>query len=371
MGLGQLRDGLAPTPPMGWNSWNRFAATVDERLVRETAEALVATGMRDAGYRYVVIDDGWQAEDRDADGELMPHPTKFRGGMKALADAVHGLGLRFGIYTDVGTKTCAGLPGSLGHESRDAHRFAEWGVDYVKIDWCHTEGLDPREMYGKWADALRASGRPIVFSICEWGKARPWEWASTIGHLWRTCWDILDRWDSLIGILDRQVDLHPYAGPDHWNDPDMLEVGNGGMTLAEYRSHFSLWAILAAPLMAGNDLRDMRDDVRAILTAPEIIAVDQDGAGKQGRRIRRDGDVELWVKELADDSRAVVLFNRGDVSREARVEWREVGWSDAPRRASVRDLWKRIDLGTIERGHALELPPHEAAMFTVARAPAV
>src|SRR5207302_4478070 len=199
---------------------------------------------------------------------------------------VHALGLGFGIYTDAGTNTCMGLPASLGYEFRDARRFAEWGVDYLKVDWCHTSGMGPRTLYAKWAIAVHATRRPIVLSICEWGRARPWEWAGSIGHLWRTTWDIQPDWPSVMAILDRQADLHRFSGPDHWNDPDMLEVGNGELTIDESRAHFALWAILAAPLMAGNDLRDMPDEVRGAITAPEIIAIDQDPLGRQGAASR-------------------------------------------------------------------------------------
>ena len=204
---------------MGWNSWNRFGVKIDERLVLETAEAMVSSGMREAGYRYVVIDDGWMAPKRDRRGDFVADPEKFPSGIKDLADRIHALDLRFGIYTDAGTKTCQDLPASLGYEFRDARRFAEWGVDYVKVDWCHTEGMGPRALYAKWAMALHAARRPIVLSICEWGRARPWEWAGRIGHLWRTCWDIQPEWSSILTILDRQAELHPYAGPDHCGGP--------------------------------------------------------------------------------------------------------------------------------------------------------
>ena len=367
MGLGRARDGLAPTPPMGWNSWNHFGANIDERLITETAEAMVKSGMRDAGYRYVVVDDAWHAARRDEHGDLVPDPVRFPSGMKALADHVHGLGLRFGIYTDAGAKTCQGWPGSLGYEFRDARRFAEWGCDYVKIDWCHTDGLPARALYEKWCLAIQDAGRPMVYSICEWGRHRPWEWARGVGHLWRTCWDIQDRWSSVLDILDRQQDLHPYAGPDGWNDPDMLEVGNGGMSEAEYRSHFSLWAMLAAPLMAGNDLRDMSDETRAILTAPEVIAIDQDPRGKQGRRLGRDSDGEVWIRELEEpDARAVLLFARGDAPARLRIDWTDLGWP-ADATVAVRDLWLRRELGAFVGGFEATVEPHDVALLRVAR----
>ena len=366
MGIGRLSDGLAPKPPMGWNSWNRFGVKIDEDLVVETAEAMVTSGMRDAGYRYVVIDDGWMAPVRDRNGDFVADPEKFPGGMKALADRIHSLGLRFGIYTDAGTKTCQDLPASLGYEFRDARRFAEWGVDYVKVDWCHTDGMGPRALYAKWAMALRAAGRPIVLSICEWGRARPWEWAGELGHLWRTSWDIQPEWSSIVTILDRQAELHPFAGPDHWNDPDMLEVGNGELTGDQSRAHFAMWSMLAAPLMAGNDLRTMTDEVREILIAPEIVAIDQDSLGKQGRRIRRDGDTEIWIRELAAGHRVVAAFNRGLDHREVRISLEELGI--APRTdVRVRDLWQRTDVGVVRREIVTATRPVSATVLRVAQ----
>jgi alpha-galactosidase len=268
--------------------------------------------------------------------------------MRALSDRIHALELRFGIYTDAGTKTCQDLPASLGYEFRDARRFADWGVDYVKVDWCHTDGMGPRALYAKWAMALSAARRPIVLSICEWGRARPWEWAGEIGHLWRTTWDIQPGWSNIVTILDRQAELHPFAGPDHWNDPDMLEVGNGDLTADQSRAHFAMWSMLAAPLMAGNDLRTMTDEVREILTAPEIVGIDQDPLGRQGRRIRRDGDVDVWVRGLAKDRRAVALFNRGSGPREVRISLEDLGIE--PRtHVRVRDLWQRTDVGVMRR----------------------
>jgi alpha-galactosidase len=346
---------------MGWNSWNRFQTKVDERLVRETAEAMVDSGMRDAGYRYVVIDDGWEAMERGEDGELVEDRERFPSGIAALAEHVHSLGLRFGIYTDAGTKTCAGFPGSLGYEFRDAGRFASWGVDYVKVDWCNTSGLGTRAAYWKWSQAFRAAGRPMVLSICEWGRTNPWEWAAPVGHLWRTCWDIQDTWASLTAILDRQRGLHQYAGPDHWNDPDMLEVGNGGMTVEEYRSHFSLWCLLAAPLMAGNDIRTMPEEIREILTAPEVVAVDQDPLGCQGQLVRSELGREVWARELADGSQAIALFNRSDAAQEVAVTWAELGWLPATR-VSVRDLWARADAGIHAEVLVTKVPPHGVNM---------
>jgi alpha-galactosidase len=364
MGIGRLSDGFAPTPPMGWNSWNRFQGNIDERLVIETAEALVASGMRDVGYRYVVVDDGWMAPERDRHGDLVPDPSRFPRGIAAVAERVHALGLRFGLYTDAGTKTCMGLPASLGYEFRDARRFAEWGVDYLKVDWCHTSGMGPRTLYAKWAMALQATGRRIVLSICEWGRAHPWEWAGTIGHLWRTTPDIQPEWSSLMAILDKQAALHPFAGPDHWNDPDMLEVGNGELTNAESRAHFALWSIMAAPLMAGNDLRAMPDELRDILTAPEILAIDQDGLGRQGRRVRSENGHEIWLREIADGSFAVAALNRGTVASEMRLSLAELGIPH--RRVHVRDLWERADLPAAAGETLVATAPHSATVLRLA-----
>ena len=366
MGLGRLRDGLAPTPPMGWNPWNRFQGKIDERLLIESAEALVESGLRDSGYRYVVTDDCWESPSRAPDGALVADPDRFPHGMRALADRVQALGLKLGIYTDAGTRTCQELPGSLGYEFRDARSFAEWGADYVKVDWCNTNGLGPRAVYAKWALAIHAARRPMVLSICEWGRSHPWEWAGGIGHLWRTSWDIQDTWESLLAIVERQARLHPYAGPDHWNDPDMLEVGNGGMTDTEYRAQFSLWAVLAAPLMAGNDVREMRGEIRDLLTAPEVIAIDQDALGRQGRRVRAADAAEVWVRELERGARAVALFNRGDAAREIVAGWMELGWSDDVR-AVVRDLWERREVGTFTEAFGAMVPPHAATLVRLER----
>src|SRR5262252_1192955 len=270
------RLSMAQTPPMGWNSWNKFACNVSEELIKSVADAMATNGMRDAGYQYVVIDDCWQVG-RDENGFIVADPGRFPSGMKALADYVHGKGLKFGIYSDAGAKTCGGRPGSKGHEYQDALQYARWGVDYLKYDWCNTGKRNEEEAYSTMNAALLATGRPIVFSICEWGDGKPWLWGKGIGNLWRTTGDISDYWagkrkwpdgnccsDGLLDILDQQVELYAFAGPGHWNDPDMMEIGNGGMTNTEYHSHFSFWALLAAPLIAGNDIRSMSPETREI-----------------------------------------------------------------------------------------------------------
>jgi len=367
---------LASTPPMGWNSWNKFGCNVSEDLIRQIADAMVASGMKDAGYQYVVIDDCWQLE-RDGNGNIVADPKHFPSGMKALADYVHAKGLKFGLYSDAGTKTCQGRPGSRGYEFQDARQYAAWGVDYLKYDWCSTSTQDASSSYEAMRAALDASGRPIVFSICEWGKSKPWLWAHGVGNLWRTTGDIQDRWQGkkewnpgdccsygMLDIVDQEVGLESFAGPGHWNDPDMLEVGNGGMTTAEYRAHFSLWAILAAPLIAGNDLRDMKPEIREILTHKEVIAVDQDPAGSQGRRVRKNGDLEVWSKLMQDGSRAVALLNRGIKDAEISVSWEDLGYP-AHLSARVRDLWQAKDLGERKGMFSSTVAPHSVVMVTV------
>jgi len=262
----------------------------------------------------------------------LPATRTFPSGIKSLADYVHSRGLKFGIYSDAGTMTCAKPPGSRGHEYQDALQYAAWGVDYLKYDWCNTGTQNARAAYSTMRDALKSAGRPIVFSLCEWGSNKPWLWATDVGNLWRTTGDISDCWDckkgqlSLVQIADLQVGLETYAGPGHWNDPDMLEVGNGGMTTTEYRSHFGLWCILAAPLMAGNDLKNMSPEIKEILTNKEVIAIDRDPLGMQGRRLRKNGDTEVWAKQLKEGGRAVVLFNRGASDADISVSWEDLGY---------------------------------------------
>lgn len=362
---------LALTPPMGWNSWNKFGCDVSEKLIEEMADALVKSGMKDAGYQYVVIDDCWQVK-RGADGRIVADPARFPSGMKALADRIHAKGLKLGIYSDAGTATCGKRPGSKGSEVVDAKTYAEWGVDYLKYDWCNTEGMDARAAYRLMSGALRATGRPIVFSLCEWGTSQPWLWAPGVGQLWRSTGDIQDCWDcstewggmGVVHIVDLVADLHPYAGPGHWNDPDMLEVGNGGLTPAENRAHFSLWALLAAPLIAGNDIRTMSAETAAILMNPEVVAVDQDPLGIQGRRVLDGGAREVWMKPLHDGSRAVIFFNRGSVRTPIGALWKDIGLAPGSK-ALVRDLWKKADLGTFTNTFETQVEPHDVVMLRI------
>jgi alpha-galactosidase len=366
-------NGLALTPPMGWNSWNKFACDITEDTVRKTADAMVSSGMRDAGYQYVVIDDCWHGK-RDANGFIQADPQKFPSGIKALADYIHSKGLKFGIYSDAGRMTCGKRPGSQGHEYQDAIQYARWDVDYLKYDWCFTGDRNAKEAYALMADALRSTGRDIVFSLCEWGTAKPWEWAKNIGNLWRTTGDIWDSFDKkdkahdwalpVMTIVDLNEPLWPHAGPGHWNDPDMLEVGNGGMTTAEYRSHFSLWAMMAAPLMAGNDVANMDEATRSILLNKEVIAIDQDKAGIQGRRVAKDGDREIWVKPLADGGKALLLFNRGTQTLRLRATSDHVGIA-ANAGAKVRDLWAHKDIGRWPGSIEAMVEPHGVVMYRI------
>ncbi|HET7563469.1 MAG TPA: glycoside hydrolase family 27 protein [Gemmatimonadaceae bacterium] len=356
-------NGLARTPPMGWNSWNHFGCNVSEQLIEQTADAMVSSGMRDAGYRYVVIDDCWQVA-RDANGTLVADSVRFPHGIKALADYVHRKGLKFGIYTDAGTNTCQGRPGTLGHEEQDARTFAAWGVDYVKEDWCHASGLDAPTQYAKFRDALGEAGRPIVFSICEWGSNQPWEWAPKTGNLWRTTDDIEDTWSSMLANLDQSAEHSTVAGPGHWNDPDMLEVGNGGMTDDEYRAHMSLWAIMAAPLIAGNDVRTMSAATKAILENPEVIAVDQDSLGAQGILVWEPRpELQVWAKPLADGSRAVAMLNRSNAPAKITAYISRTGLHVDS--VTVRDLWAHANRGTFGREYSTTVPAHAAVMLRV------
>jgi len=368
-----LDNGIAKTPPMGWNSWNKFGCKgLNEKVVRETADTMVSSGMKDAGYQFVILDDCWQTG-RDANGNIVADAERFPSGIKALADYVHSKGLKFGIYTDAGTMTCAGRPGSIGHEYQDAKQYANWGVDYLKEDWCNTlPGQNSESSYTLMRNALAESGRSIVFSICEWGSTKPWLWAGSIGNLWRATGDIQDCWDckkdwggnGVMQIIDQMNGLETYAGPGHWNDPDMLEVGNGGMTKEEYRAHFSMWALFSAPLLAGNDISNMTAETKEILLNKEVIAIDQDPLGRQGRRVKKTGDQEIWSKQLQDGGRTVVLLNRGPAAAKIAVSWTDIGYPDSLP-ASVRNLWTASDLGKQIGTYSADVPSHGAIMLTI------
>jgi alpha-galactosidase len=373
-------QGLALTPPMGWNTWNTFQGNINETLIKETADIIASKGLKDAGYVYVVLDDCWMTRQRSPEGALLADPQKFPSGMKALGDFIHDLGLKFGIYNCAGTRTCAGYPGGRGHEFEDARLYASWGVDYVKYDWCNTGTANAQETYKTFGDALLATGRPMILSMCEWGRNQPWEWASPIAQLWRTTGDISANYSTnnrgrgsygngWKDILDRQAELklEQYAGPDHWNDPDMLEVGNGRMTLAESRAHFSFWCMLAAPLMMGNDLRKMNDDILNILINKDVIALDQDTLGKQGYRVIDEEGREVWVKELSDGNWAVCLLN--DSPNEAQMT---LNWSDIQplegKTYKVHDIWNKKDIGTTKDNFSGNVVSHDVALFRLSPA---
>jgi len=363
---------VAATPPMGWNSWNHFARKIDDVTVRAQADAMVSSGMRDAGYVYINIDDTWEGE---RDGQGFIHSNEKFLDMKALADYVHGKGLKIGIYSTPGPKTCAKFEGSYGHEEQDAQTYAAWGIDYLKYDLCGLRDImksaeSPEaahkmmvNAYIKMRDALRKTGRPIVYSLCQYGNDAVWQWGASVGgNLWRTTGDIKDNYASMEQIGFSQAGLAKFAGPGHWNDPDMLEVGNGGMNLDEYRTHMSLWAILAAPLLAGNDLTTMSPETIALLTNREVIAIDQDRAGKQGDRVHAEGPMEIWARTLADGSRAVGLFNRHPQPMNMQVDFRELGFKSV---VKVRDIWAAKDLGLIQSSYQTSVPGHGVVLLRV------
>jgi alpha-galactosidase len=374
-------EDLALTPPMGWNSWNKFACNVDEKMIREIADVMVSSGMKEAGYTYVNIDDCWHG-DRDSLGFIHPDPQRFPSGMKALADYVHAKGLKLGIYSDAGSQTCGGRPGSRGYEFQDALMYARWGIDYLKYDWCNTEGLKAEGGYKTIAAALRKAGRPVVLSICEWGNDKPWDWGRTVGHLWRTTGDIYNCFDcvedhgtwkswGVMQILDKQEGLREFAGPGHWNDPDMLEVGNG-MVVNQDRAHFSMWAMLAAPLIAGNDLRAMNKQTVDILTNKDVIAIDQDALGIQGFKHSLKDSVETWYKPLKNGDWAVCFLNRSKSSGSIELSWQEnkVVDSFAKRELDavsttykIRNLWTKKDQGTTKKLLKANIPGQDVLML--------
>jgi len=348
-------NGLAKTSPMGWNSWNKFAGRVTAEDVKGMADAMVSSGMKAAGYIYVNIDDTWEAG-RDGQDNILAN-SKFPY-MKGLADYVHSKGLKIGIYSSPGPSTCAGYEGSYGREEQDANTYAAWGIDYLKYDWCGAARIykdtDMQAVYQKMGDALVATGRPILYSLCEYSRQDVWKWGADVGgNAWRITGDIRDGWNSMqkIGFSQNDHDQASFARPGHWNDPDMLEIGNGGMSAEEYRTHLSLWSLLSAPLLAGNDIRTATPETLAILTNAEVIATDQDVLGKQATRMSRTGDQEVWVKALADGSKAYGLFNLGTEAAQMKL----------PVRGKVRDLWLKKDVSQSE----FTVPPHGVALLKV------
>jgi alpha-galactosidase len=366
-------NGIARTPAMGWNSWNKFAGRVDDAAVRAMADAMASNGMREAGYVYVNIDDTWEGDQRDAKGNITTN-KKFPD-MKALADYVHSKGLKLGIYSSPGPTTCAGYIGSYGHEAQDARTFAAWGIDYLKYDWCGARMLhdetDMRGLYQLMGDALLASGRQILYSLCQYGRMEVWKWGADVGgNSWRTTGDIRDAWDSMTRIGFSQDSLAPYAQPGHFNDPDMLEIGNGGMSDTEYRTHMTLWSMLASPLLAGNDLRTMTPSILEILTNREVIAIDQDSAGKQARRAWASDDSvtlrkEIWTRPLAKGAHAIAAFNRGPSAAEMTIDFAALGVD--PRGKRVRDLWAHQNVAVRNGRYTTTVPSHGAVLLRVAR----
>ncbi|MDQ7806836.1 carbohydrate-binding protein [Amycolatopsis sp. A133] len=365
-----LENGLLRTPPMGFNNWNstQCRAEFDEAMIKGIADIFVAKGLKDAGYTYVNIDDCWALPSRNSAGNLVPDPARFPSGIKALADYVHAKGLKFGIYTSAGTKTCnkAGFPGALGHEQQDANLFASWGVDYLKYDNCNNQGADAQQRYQAMRDALAKSGRAIAYSICEWGQNQPWTWAAPVGNLWRTTGDISDKWSSMIGKAQANRGLAQYAGPGHWNDPDMLEVGNGGMTATEYRTHFGLWAMMAAPLLIGSDLRKVSDDSFAILKNTDVIALDQDPLSKQATVLSANAGLVVYSKVLANGDRAVALSNETAATATIGTTASATGIGGASS-YTLKDLWSK-GVRTTAGAISASVPSHATVLYRVSRA---
>jgi len=358
-----LNNGLAITPQMGWNSWNHFGCFVNENVIRQTIDAIVRTGLATAGYNYVNVDDCW-ASSRLANKTIVADPNSFPSGMKALADYAHSKGVKFGLYSDAGYETCAGRPGSLGYEKIDASTYASWNVDYLKYDNCNPDVSKPEERYPVMRDALNATGKKILFSMCEWGVDNPASWATTVGNSWRTTGDISDNWNSMTSIIDQNEGLWTVAAPGGWNDPDMLEVGNGGMTDVEYTSHFSLWALMKAPLLIGCDIRSLSPNTMRIVSNPEVIAISQDSLGVQGHRVKKNGDLEVWAGPLKGGSVAVVLFNRSGSSSQITAAWADIGLKNGVL-AQVRDLWAHKDLGNFSNNFSATVQSHGVVVVKI------
>jgi alpha-galactosidase len=363
--------GASLTPPMGWNPWYRFGCGINEQLISQTADAMIASGMRDLGYRYVIIDDCWMAAQRDANGALTPDPQRFPHGIAVLADYVHQRGLKLGIYIDAGTATCAGFPGSEDHYAQDAATLASWKVDYVKVDWCHTPSVPAEMVYDQVRAAIDASGRPMMLAICDWGIDAPWMWAPRIATSWRTTGDYNwygaphDYWRAMLTVADINASLAHFAHPSAWNDPDILLAGTGALDPRQQRSQVNLWSMMAAPLLAGADLRSMSAHTRAALTNRDVIAVDQDAAGEQGVHVVRRGRRQVWVRRLADGSRALLLFNGSATSATLGAGLNHLGLAPA-RHYTVEDLWAHRTRKMAGR-LSVTLRPHDSALFRVWR----
>jgi alpha-galactosidase len=378
----QKFEGLAKTPPMGWNSWNTFATNINEKLVMEIADDMVKSGMKDAGYNYIVLDDGWMAKERDGNGNLVPDPQKFPNGLKGLIDLVHAKGLKFGLYNCAGTQTCGGYPGTRGYEYQDARFYAALGIDFLKYDWCFTEGITAKEAYKTMSKAIKIAGRPMIFSLCEWGNNQPWEWAKDLGQMWRisgdisNCFDCIDdhgTWKSLgvTHIIDLHNNIRQYAGPDHWNDLDMMEVGHG-MSAAEDRAHFSMWCMLASPLIAGNDLRAMSKETIATLTDKDAIAVNQDPLGIQAYLYQQKDSVDTWIKPLANNEVAICFMNRSKKPVVVNYDFKNSPIIDTVSKTTINfnlntftinDLWAKKTIGKTSEIFNGTVLPHDVIML--------
>ena len=382
-----LSKPLAATPPMGWNSWNMFGSRIHETSIRETADAIVSLGLKDYGYEYIVIDDCWsQKSGRDGNGDLVPDPQKFPNGMRALADYVHSRGLKIGIYSDAAHLTCASYPGSLGFEDQDAHLWAAWGMDFLKYDYCYApnDQATAIERYSRMGEALRATGREFLFSLCEWGGRSPHLWGRSVGgHMWRVSGDVFDSWIDIwvtahkyygVGVdvsLDLAADLHEFGGPGGWNDLDMLVVGlkgkgqvsGGGMSFIEYQTHMSMWCMACSPLMIGCDVRTLDQETAALLTNREVLAVNQDALGKPARRVKQLGRCEVWKKPLADGSVAVALINRGSSGSDVTLKASDIGLLDQPKLA--RNLWAQQDIADFTVELIQRVQPHETILLQI------
>jgi len=367
-----IADGLVLTPPMGWYPWNQFGQDPqNEKLIKEIADAVVRSGMRDAGYQFVGPDEGICFE-RDTNGLLTTVLSRYPSGLRGLGDYLHRQGLKYALYTDAGTRTCSkAMPGTKDHEYEDMRAFANWRADYIKIDWCNTKGMDIVKAYTLLHEAQLAAGRPIVHSLCSWGDGEPWKWAASIGHLWRTTSDICEpghaNWGYATKYAWQNEKLYASAGPGHWNDPDMMIVGMAGLSDARNRTFFSLWCHMAAPLMAGNDVRSMTPATVAVLTNLEAIAVNQDPLGIQGHIVRETNGVSFWAgKRLYDGSQAVVVYNRNQTPAPARLTWADLGVPDATA-LYVRNLWTHQTTGPITKELPLELAADESVMLRLSK----
>ncbi len=374
----QKFEGIGLTPAMGWNSWNTFACDVTEQLIKDVADKFVELGLKDAGYEYVVIDDGWMEMERDEDYNLVPSKEKFPSGIKALADYVHSKGLKLGIYNCAGWTTCGGYPGTRGFEYKDAQNYAAWEVDFLKYDWCNTENLNAKGAYETMSKALAKAGRPIMFNACEWGDNQPWEWAEPYCHSWRIAGDIVDCWDCELShgnwsswgiwpIIRMRPNIREASGPGHFNDFDMMEVGNG-FSPAEDRVHFAMWCMLSSPLILGNDIRSMSKETVELVTNKELIAVNQDSLGVQAFRFMNEGGIEVWAKVLANDEWAIAFVNMENSENTVNFDWKkhiiEDGWLQKflqadQKKYSVRDLVNHKDLPDTDTPLKVKLAAHD------------